>query len=264
MKKKKIEKCEILANKKIAKDHYVMDLKTEGIGKAAKPGQFVSVSVKGAGTDPLLRVPLGIHKICPAGISLLYKVVGRSTELLSRMEKGGDADVLGPLGNFFDVSPAKKHKTIMVAGGHGVAPLYALAEEAIENGAEVEFFSGACSAEHLVCEKEIKKLGAKVRVATDDGTRGEKCYVTGILEKEITKIKEMDPKAVIYACGPRPMLAAVSRIAERHDIPAQVSVDAYMACGIGVCLGCAIRTKEGYKLVCKDGPVFDSREIVWD
>lgn len=264
MKKKKVEKCRILANKKIAKDHYVMDVETSGIAGNAKPGQFVSVSVRGQGTDPLLRVPLGIHRIRPSGISLLYKVIGKSTELLSRMEKGGYADVLGPLGNHFDVSPAKEHKAIMVAGGHGVAPLFALAEEAIVNGAEVEFFSGACTAEHLVCEKEIKKLGARVHVATDDGSRGEKCYVTGMLEKEITQIKAKDPRTVIYACGPRPMLAAVSRIAERHDISAQVSVDAYMACGIGVCLGCAIRTKEGYKLVCKDGPVFDSREIVWD
>lgn len=261
---KKIQRCKVIANKKIAADHYVMDVESAWMGKRSRPGQFVSVSVRGNGTDPLLRVPLGIHKIGPKGISLLYKVVGESTQLLSRIKKGDEADILGPLGNSFDISGSKKSTAIMVAGGHGVAPLYALAEELVKKGVKTEFFSGACSAEHLVCEKELRKLGAKVHVSTDDGSRGAKCYITGVLEKEIERITKHETRVAIYACGPRPMLAAVSRIAARHKVSAQVSVDAYMACGIGVCLGCAIRTRDGYKMVCKDGPVFDSKEIVWE
>lgn len=261
---KKTMRCEVLSNKRIAPDHYVMDLSSPWLGKNSKPGQFVSVSVKKSGTDPLLRVPLGIHKINPKGISLLYKVVGRSTELLSLMRKGDAADILGPLGNGFDISGVKKGDTaLIVSGGHGVAPLYVLSEALMKKRADVEFFTGACKAEHIVCETDLKKLGAKMRISTDDGSRGKKCYVTDLLGEFLERKTKNEKRAMIFACGPRPMLAAVSRVAAEHGVRAQVSVDAYMACGIGACLGCAIMTTNGYKMVCKDGPVFDSKEIVW-
>jgi dihydroorotate dehydrogenase electron transfer subunit len=141
----------------------------------------------------------------------------------------------------------------------------------MKKGAYVEFFAGACKAEHIVCEKDVKKLGARLRISTDDGSRGKKCYVTDLLAEFLERATSDERRATSderratnFACGPRPMLAAVSRIAARDDLRAQVSVDAYMACGIGACLGCAIRTTEGYKMVCEDGPVFDSREIVWE
>ena len=262
---KKVVQCEVLSNKRIAPDHYVMELDAPWLGKNSMPGQFVSVSVKKSGTDPLLRVPLGIHKINPKGISLLYKVVGRSTELLSLMRKADEASVLGPLGNGFDISGVRKGDTaLIVSGGHGVAPLYVLSEVLMKKGADVGFFTGACRAEHIVCEKDLKKLGAKMRISTDDGSRGKKCYVTDLLGEFLERKKDNEKRTTIFACGPRPMLAAVSRVAAKHGVAAQVSVDAYMACGIGACLGCAIMTADGYKMVCKDGPVFDSREIVWE
>ena len=265
MKSKKVEKCEILANRKIARDHFVMDVRSEWLGKSSVPGQFVAVSVRDGGTDPLVRIPLGVHKIRNNGISLLYKVVGAGTELLSRKKKGDNADILGPLGNGFDVSPSKRGRTaVLVAGGHGAAPLYALTERLMKKGANVEFFTGACKAEHIVCEKELKRLGAQVHISTDDGSRGKKCFVTDLLEDFLKRATSNERRATIYACGPRPMLAAVSRLAGQYDVAAQVSVDAYMVCGIGACLGCAIRTDKGYKMVCKDGPVFDAGRIVWD
>ncbi len=275
-KSKKIENCKILANRKIAQDHFVMDIRSEWLGKNAIPGQFVSISLRDGGTDPLVRIPLGVHKIRKKGISLLYKVVGAGTELLSRKKEDDNADILGPLGNGFDTSETRKgHTAVIVAGGHGVAPLYALAQSLVRKGAGVEFFTGACKAEHIVCEKELKDLGAKVRIATDDGSRGKKCYVTELLVKHLKGVSRHGSgvgaarmthdarRTTIYACGPRPMLAAVSRLAKKTGIQAQVSVDAYMVCGIGACLGCAIKTVEGYKMVCKDGPVFDARQIVW-
>ena len=265
MKSKKVEKCEILANRKIAKDHFVMDVRSAHLGRSAVPGQFVAVSVRGNGTDPLVRIPLGVHKIRRNGISLLYKVVGAGTELLSRKKKGENADVLGPLGNGFDTSNAGKgHTALLVAGGHGAAPLYALAQRLIGKGVKAEFFTGACRAEHIVCEKELKALGAQTHISTDDGSRGEKCFVTDLLEDFLQRTTNNEQRTLIYACGPRPMLAAVSRLAKKTGISAQVSVDAYMVCGIGACLGCAIRTSEGYKMVCKDGPVFDASRITWE
>lgn len=277
MKSKKAEKCKILANRKIAKDHFVMDVRSGWLGKHSVPGQFVSVSLRGELTDPLVRIPLGVHKIRKDGISLLYKVVGAGTELLSRKKKGDSADILGPLGNGFDISGTRKGSAaFIVAGGHGVAPLYALTQSFLKKGAEVEFFTGACKAEHIVCEKELKGMGAKVHISTDDGSRGEKCYVTDLLAKHLKGVSRHGSgvgaarmthdarRTTIYACGPRPMLAAVSRLAKKAGIPAQVSVDAYMVCGIGACLGCAIKTVEGYKMVCEDGPVFDARAIVWE
>lgn len=264
-KNKKITKCRIVSNRNIAPGHYVMDLDAPALGKSSKPGQFVSVSVRGTGTDPLIRVPLGIHKMSPKGISLLYKVVGESTKRLSLMRKGEEADVLGPLGNGFEVSGVRKGDLVLVvSGGHGVAPLYALSEALVKRNADVEFFTGACRAEHIVCEKDLRKLGAKIRISTDDGSRGKKCYVTDLLGEFLERRANNERQTTIFACGPRPMLAAASLTAAKYGIKAQVSVDAYMACGIGVCLGCAIRTTDGYKMVCKDGPVFDSREIVWE
>jgi dihydroorotate dehydrogenase electron transfer subunit len=235
------------------------------------PGQFVTVKVRQAGTDPLFRIPLGVHAGTKRGIKLLYKVVGPATSILSSRKKGETLDVMGPLGNGFDTtafSPGKKPKAVIVAGGHGVAPLYFLGQTLAKRKIEMDVFIGACEAKHIVCVKEFRKLGAKVRIAAEKGRCACKGYVTEPLEEHLENIKSgkqksKKEKTEIFACGPRPMLAAVATEAEKHKIPAQVSLDAYMVCGIGACLGCAIETKEGYKLVCKDGPVFDARLIRW-
>ncbi|MFC1644327.1 dihydroorotate dehydrogenase electron transfer subunit, partial [Candidatus Omnitrophota bacterium] len=197
---------------------------------------------------------------------LLYKVVGPATELLRSKEKGEKLSILGPLGNGFDLAPLlceKDSEAIIVAGGHGVAPLCALAETIIKKKKKVDFFIGACAKKHVVCTEKLKKLGARVYVATEDGTRGYKGHVTGLLEKHLKKKEKNKTRQVVYACGPKPMLAELAKVVKKHKVQAQVSLDAYMACGIGSCLGCAVRTKDGYKLVCKDGPVFDAQEIKW-
>ena len=266
MAQKKIIKGKILSNKQVAKDHFLVEIESAYLAKNSSPGQFVSVRVREKGTDPLLRIPLGVHAIKKKSIKLLYKVVGEGTGILSSRKKGEAISVLGPLGNGFDLEAFYGNdykKAVIVAGGHGIAPLYALAEELLSRKKQVEVFFGTCSGEHVLCAKELRAKGVKVRVATEDGTCGWKGYVTDPLKEALEKGKIKTAGTMIFACGPRPMLAALSGDAGKFGIPAQVSLDAYMACGMGACLGCAVRTKAGYKMVCKDGPVFDAQEIDW-
>jgi dihydroorotate dehydrogenase electron transfer subunit len=263
---KRTIKAKILSNKNAAPDYFMMRVDSAWLARNSSPGQFVAIKVQEKATDPLLRIPLGVHMVRKNGISLLYKVVGSGTELLSSKKKGQKIDILGPLGNGFDLAPllrGKKPRAIVVAGGHGIAPLYALSEAIVRRKGKVDLFNGVYTRKHIVCSKELKKLGVKIHVATEDGTRGYKGYVTDLLIKELKRKAYNAKDTVIYACGPRPMLAALAKIARNFGIPAQVSLDAYMACGIGACFGCSVRTTDGYKLVCKDGPVFDAQQIMW-
>ena len=263
---KKVVKARVISNREVADDHFLLEAAAPYLGKNSSPGQFVMVKARDKGTDPLLRIPLGVHAIKKSGISLLYKVVGTATELLSAKKAGDEIDILGPLGNAFETKPAlgKRTVAVLVAGGHGVAPLYALAAELARKKKKIDCYIGAGTKRHVVCARELKKLGARVHVATEDGTQGHKGYVTDLLKKHLElNTRCPGPDTVIYACGPRPMLAELARITSSGKSETQVSLDAYMACGTGACLGCAVRTKQGYKMVCKDGPVFDIEEIDW-
>ncbi|MCK4851872.1 MAG: dihydroorotate dehydrogenase electron transfer subunit [Candidatus Omnitrophica bacterium] len=263
---KRMIKGTILANRQIAPEHFVMDIGSAWLARKSRPGQFISVRVMDGVTDPLLRIPLGIHRISETGVSLLYGVVGPGTALLAKRKKGELIDTLGPLGKGFDLSAVTRKKNaeaLLVSGGHGVAPLYALAEAVTAKKRKAVFFIGAKTGKHVVCEKALRKLGAAVHVATDDGTRGHKGYVTDMLRKYLERGARDPQRTAIFACGPKPMLAAVAKEAERSGIPAQVAYDEYMACGIGACRGCAVETVQGIKLACKDGPVFAADMIKW-
>jgi len=260
---KKILKAKILQNKKIAEDHFCMDIGAPWLGTNSRPGQFLNIRVRDEATDPLLRIPLGIHRIRKKGVSLLYKVLGPGTEILKSRRKGEMIDVLGPLGNGFDLSVFSRRKNataVLVSGGHGIAPLFSLAEELRRKKVRVEFFTGAKAGKHIIKTGELNKLGVKVHIATEDGTRGRKGLVTDIVRDYMKR--NPNPEA-IFACGPKPMTAAVAAIAKEKGIKAQVTYDEYMACGIGACRGCAVETTEGIKLSCKDGPVFDAEIIKW-
>jgi len=266
MAKKKVIEAEVAANREVARDHFVMEVKAPYLGKNAAPGQFVMVRARDEGTDPLIRRPLGVHAIRKSGISLLYKVVGTATRILSGKRPGEALNIMGPLGNGFDLGLARggKGKVVILAGGHGAAPLYALAEGFLREKKEVDVFLGAGTKGHVVCARELKELGASVRVATEDGTAGHKGYVTDLFEEHLELDERyLSPDTAIYACGPRPMLARLARALPEGKVKAQASLDAYMACGTGACLGCAVRTKSGYKMVCKDGPVFGLHDIDW-
>ncbi len=255
----------ILHHVKIGPLYYRMGLAFPELGAMARPGQFVMVRLPGR-SIPLLRRPFSVHRpvvegdeVC--GIELLYKVVGQGTQALSEMKVGDTVDILGPLGNGYS-SPANLKRAFLVAGGVGVASLYYLALDLSGNteGA-LTVFLGGCSAADILCEKELQAMGATVHVSTEDCSLGEMGLVTSLVEKSL----DIDGKPdVIYACGPQAMLKAVGEMAAARAVPCQISLESSMACGFGVCLGCAVE-KAGslgtYFHVCKDGPVFDSRDV---
>jgi len=247
----------IIKNFGVAVDYYKMVLDAPSIAKRARPGQFINIRVSEK-YEPLLRRPFSIHRVSDSKIEILYEVIGKGTELLSHKKSGGKLDVLGPLGNGFDLNSKPIKKAILVAGGMGVAPLNFLAERLSKYNTEV--LIGAKKRNQILCEKEFKKLGCDVRIATDNGSRGFKGLVTTLLKKSLTN---KNKPSIIFACGPKPMLKEIIKISKRNRISAQVSLEEHMACGIGVCFGCVVKTKNGYKKVCKDGPVFYTKELIF-
>lgn len=259
---KKILNAKIISNKKVAVDHFEMKLNSPELAMESCPGQFVAVKAGYEENASLLRIPLGVHKIEKRGISVLYKTVGAGTRILSLKRAGEEISVLGPLGRGFDFKNTDT-EAFLVSGGCGIAPLYSLAKAIIKTGKTVEFFIGASEKKHILCVKDLKQIGVNIHVATDNGSCGYKGYVTALLEKYLKQKKTGASCAAIYASGPKSMLKELAKIAGEFKISAQISLDEYIACGIGACFGCAVRTKEGNKLVCKDGPVFDAGEIDW-
>ena len=264
----------ITSNRKISPDVYAMDMIVPKMGPHLKPGHFIHMRI-GTGVDPLLRRPFGVNSVIRKGkktiIGIVYRVVGKGTILMTEKRSGETVDLLGPLGNGFsvDLKKIKNRQVVLVAGGMGVAPLVYLAEY-LKNKTKkpLQVFLGGAKKDDIVCSKEFKKAGAKVLVSTDDGSSGYKGFVSDLLEEYLTKRCTLNAERYIYACGPFPMLRALNDIANEHKLEGQVSVDEMMGCGIGACLGCVIKTKDNneivYKRICKDGPVFDIQEIVWE
>jgi len=254
--------------KKIKPDVFLLGLDSNYLAKTAKPGQFLHVKVDDKTT--ILRRPLSIHKIEKNLIYILFRVRGRGTKLLSECKKGNIFDVIGPLGNGFTIKPKtedQKSKTnILVAGGMGVAPLVFLSEKLAKiKNSKLEIKNvvllGAKSKKEVLAEGEFKKLGFKINIATDDGSRGHKGSVVDLFKK-ILSAKRYPLSANLYACGPKEMFYEIKKVLEKYPrIQAQVSFEQFMGCGLGICYGCVIETKEGYKKVCKDGPVFDLKII---
>lgn len=244
----------ILSNEEAAEGFFRMKIASAYLARSAKPGQFIEIRCS-EGVEPLLRRPIGVHRISSGGIEVLYQVVGEGTRILSRKRAGEEVDLLGPLGNGFEI---QRGAAMLVAGGIGVAPLVALAGKL----RRPDVIIGSRTASHVLCEKEFRSLGCRVTVTTDDGSKGQKGFATDALKRLLGRGGKTD---VIYACGPVAMLKAVASIAAARGIRCHVSLEERMACGAGVCLGCPVRVKPGkaYKMVCKDGPVFDAREIDW-
>ena len=217
----------------------------------------------------LLRRPFSIHRAGKGKLEVLYAVVGEGTRLLSQKKPGKHLDVIGPLGNGFDYErrTTNDERLILVAGGMGVAPLIFLAEKLgqrskVKGQGKPLVLLGAGTKKQVLCEKEFKQLGCEVMVATDDGSVGFKGKVTDLL-KDFLRPTSHVPRPTVYACGPRPMLRALSRISLKNNIPAQISLEEHMSCGIGACMGCVVDTLQGFKRVCKEGPVFDAGQILW-
>jgi dihydroorotate dehydrogenase electron transfer subunit len=267
-------KAKIIENKRVAPSFYKMRIESIYLAKNSKAGQFIEVKCSDS-NEPLLRRPLGVHRILKDEIEILYEVVGKGTELLSGKKTGEYLDIIGPIGNGFTYGPKalRPYAVILVGGGVGIAPLLVLAQKLTAKKAVCYVIIGAKTKSGILCEKEFRSLGCFVMVSTEDGSKGHKGYATDMI-KHIVKIISCQASG-IYACGPHPMLHAASHIARLINIPCQVSLEERMACGVGVCLGCPVKirtaysvqrtalTQYEYKMVCKDGPVFNAEEIVW-
>ncbi|GAB4275270.1 MAG: dihydroorotate dehydrogenase electron transfer subunit [Deferrisomatales bacterium] len=227
----------------------------------AEPGQFAMLRVSD-GLDPLLRRPFSIHRVVDpqAGeFEVLFRVVGTGTDRLSRVHVGDRVDALAPLGRGFRLDAGAP---LLVGGGVGVAPLLFLAEALLAEGARPKLLLGARSDRDLLCHDDFACLAVPYAVATEDGSVGRPGLVTKLLEGEL---RGAPPGCCVYACGPVPMLAAVAGLCRARGVPCQVSLEAYMACGVGACLGCVVpATRADYLRVCKEGPVFDADEVDWE
>jgi len=269
------EKCEVIENKSVAPRHFVLKFRSKKIAKSVKPGQFVQILCGENSFDPFLARPFSYLSARGPEFSVLYHVVGKGTELMSKLKKGNRVAVLGPLGNGFTMSSELGVRSseikILVGGGVGIPPLYHFAEteliSKITKKENIYVFLGARNKSLLLCEKEFKRLGVNLSVATDDGSKGPKGFVTALLASFL-RTPNSELRTSIFACGPTPMLKAVSNIASEFGVTCEVSVEVPMACGFGACLGCAIKVKTDanyrFAIACVEGPVFEGSKIIWE
>lgn len=212
------------------------------------------------GLDPLLKRPFSIFRVSEKHFQILYRVVGKATEILKNKKAGDVIEALGPLGNGFPrIKP--NIKPILIAGGVGVAPLFALAESVKYK--KPLFFLGARNKKELLCINELRKIRINPVIATDDGSAGLKGTVVDALSAFLTRHSSLVTRHCIYACGPKAMLRELSFLAGKFNIEAYGAFEENMACGVGACLGCMVNTKDGLRSVCKEGPVFPLGEILW-
>ena len=248
----------VLKKQAIARKMFDFTILCEDIARDAKVGQFVHVLAPGH----TLRRPISICEIDKnAGtIRIVFEVKGDGTKVVSRINENEMIDIIGPLGNGFTLLDKSK-KAICIGGGIGIPPMLEVAKHYGENATVISGFrnSGA-----VILQDDFRNVNAKAILCTDDGSVGIKGFVTDAL-KSCFKIEKPD---VIYACGPMPMLKAIAKISAENNIKTEVSLEERMGCGVGACLVCATKIKRDGEIkvlhVCKDGPVFNSEEVVWD
>ena len=258
--------CEVLARRREGA-YWLLSIACPSIAERARPGQFVNLAVGGVAT--LLRRPFSIARVSRQGVAagtvdVVFDAHGPGTEWLTTVDVHDVVDVVGPLGTPFPL-PQRKVSCLLVGGGYGVAPLLFLAEELTRKGLRVDMIVGAATQARILSHIEAKRLTASVVFTTEDGSYGDRGRVTDVLDEVV----ERCGSGVVYACGPNPMLRAVSERCKELSLPVQVAVEEHMACGIGVCFTCVvpIRQRDGevrMKRACFDGPVFNGSKIAWD
>ena len=255
---KKITDFRLIEKKEWAKSTYLL-LQSDEPLEEIKAGQFVQVRVDDA-QHTYLRRPISIHDVDYQNrtITLLVQRVGEGTNKMSDIEIGDTLNIIYPLGNGFTIPIVTRQSTsvLMVGGGIGIAPLYYLGKMLKEKGIEPQFLLGGRSKSDLIMLEDFEKVG-KVYITTNDGTLGEQGFVT---QHSIWKEKKFD---MIYTCGPKPMMMAVTKIARENKIECEVSLENLMACGLGACLCCVENTIEGNVCVCKEGPVMNINKLLW-
>jgi dihydroorotate dehydrogenase electron transfer subunit len=254
--------AEIVFNRPMTHDTWLMGLRRPELAAAIKPGQFVMIRVR-PGIDPLLRRPFSVCGVEGDRFKVLYRVVGKGTMIMTAAKPGENLKVLGPLGKEF-VLPEEDRLPVLVGGGIGVAPLFSLAQ--CLRTRKLEFMMGFRSAGDIVRFDDSRSPNQNWPVSTDDGTEGHAGFVTDLLLLYLERNKSL--ALSLFACGPRPMLKRVAEMAVTHGIPCQVSLESAMACGFGVCQGCAVKASpegtRGYHYACQNGPVFNAESIDWD
>ena len=240
----------IISSSQVMPGVYLVWLECPQIASQAQPGQFVMVR---CGEDTLLRRPLSIHQRDGNRIALLFNVIGKGTSWLSQRKAGDELDLLGPLGNSFSIDSPSKN-LLLVAGGMGIAPLYFLVQESLKRKYRVILLYGTADDKRYPVVPTVEMVAA-----TEDGTIGHKGMITDLMPQYT------DWADQVFACGPIPMYCVMANdYPQLKHKPVQVSLEVRMGCGRGICYGCTIRTKGGLKQVCKDGPVFDLGDIIWN
>lgn len=249
---KQLHQVTLYSKRWIAQDTVEMILQSKELANNAQPGQFLHIRVPGH----TLRRPISIAHIDLEQqlITILFKMIGSGTERLSTYVVGDDLDVLGPLGKGFPLDQQVGQTALLIGGGIGIPPLYALGTALSERGVHVKTILGYQTKSFVFYEEQFARLGETI-VVTDDGSYGEKGLVTDV-------IQQIGPFDEYYSCGPKPMLRAVMK--ELTTVQGHVSLEERMGCGVGACFACVIPTidEQDYKKICQDGPVFSAKEVV--
>jgi dihydroorotate dehydrogenase electron transfer subunit len=247
----------IVSKHEVTPGVHLIWLESPQIASNAKPGQFVMVH---CGEETILRRPLSIHQLTDenrkAKLALLFTVFGKGTHWLSQRHVRDTLDLFGPLGNGFSIH-SDSHNLLLVAGGIGITPLCFLAQKALSQGCSVTLLLGASTAKQLY-PKSFLPSEVKLVISTEDGTSGKKGMITDILPDFADRADQ------VFACGPIAMYRTMAAQQQLKTKSVQTSLEVRMGCGLGVCYGCTVKTKSGIKQVCKDGPVFDLNDILWD
>ena len=255
--------AELVKKEQLKPDIYKFSVKAPSIVKEAKPGNFIEIRVTDQ-LDPFLRRPISIYNLDKENgiLEFIFQVKGKGTEILAKREEGKTVDIVGPIG--YGTFKYEDYETIaIIGGGIGVFPLYELAKCAKADDKNVTTYLGFRSKDFVVLEEEFAKVSDELILTTDDGSYAQKGFAINYLEKDI----EAGKIDAIYACGPLLMLKAVQKLAIEKELPCQISLEEKMACGLGVCLGCAVKTAKSpkdapeYWHVCKAGPVFNAKDV---
>ncbi|MDD3818430.1 MAG: dihydroorotate dehydrogenase electron transfer subunit [Actinomycetota bacterium] len=258
---------EIISNERYSEYLYKMVIFSPYICREARPGQFVNIRCAPEGIyDPLLRRPFSIFDIEEKFnvFSILYSVKGRGTEFMSHLEKGDLIDFIGPLGNYIDLA-GTKNNVLLIGGGIGIAPLYLLAKQAVVMKKNVFFAAGFKDKSYQKWEDDLIELKIDYTIYTEDGSIGSKGMICDYIRSNIKLFNGYD----VYCCGPKEMLKTIQNIYTKSSNRVSVLLEEKMACGVGVCNGCVVKVKHvkgefRYKRICKDGPTFDIREVIFD
>lgn len=264
---KQFSEYTVIANEEIAPTVFCLKFNSAWLASNMKPGQFLNIkAADNTLTDPFLPIPLAVQDIEGCTLSVVYQVVGNGTRHLSQKKPQDRLMILGPLGNGFDfttITQPQVTQALVIAGGLGIAPLFLVIKRLVSMQIKTEVFIGARTHFDVLFENKIKQLGVEVKVATVDGSEGDKGFIIEplmqYLHSHISHNKAQH--LMMYASGPEAMLRALASLARKENIAAQLSTEAYMACGFGVCHGCTIKTTDGYKLCCTDGPVFSGNNL---